>query len=58
MPAHSHTQQLGGSISTVANVPGNYVIGNANNSSVTSTGGGSAHNNLQPFTTVNYLIRL
>ena len=57
MPSHNHTQTLGGSISTVANVAGSYVVGDANTSSTTSTGGGGAHNNLQPYITLNYIIR-
>ena len=57
MPSHSHTQSLGGAISTVANVTGSYVVGNANSSAVSSTGGGEAHNNLQPYVAVNYIIK-
>lgn len=34
MQGHKHTQSLGGSISTVANVAGTYVIGNSNTSVV------------------------
>ena len=52
MPSHTHTQKLGGSISTVANVTGSFVIGNANTDTTTATGGGGAHNNLQPYIVV------
>jgi microcystin-dependent protein len=57
IPSHTHQQSLGGSISTVQNVAGNYVIGDANTSYVTYTGGGGSHNNVQPFAVINYVIK-
>jgi microcystin-dependent protein len=56
MPSHQHTQLLGGSVSTVANVSGGYVISNANNSLVSATGGGGAHNNIPPWLGFNFII--
>lgn len=52
MPSHTHVQSLGGTISTVANVAGSYVVGNLNSSNVTSTGGDVAHNNMPPYLAV------
>lgn len=57
MPAHSHTQTLGGSLTTVEPVAGSGIIGTANTSTVTSAGGGLAHNNLQPLILLNYIIK-
>jgi microcystin-dependent protein len=57
MPSHSHQQQLGGSLSTVANVAGLYVIGDQNTSNTASTGGGGAHNNMQPYIVMHYIIK-
>jgi microcystin-dependent protein len=58
MPSHIHTSSwtqtfvAGGGISVVAVIPG----GSAN-FNVGATGGGGAHNNLQPYITVNYIIK-
>ena len=57
MPSHTHIQALGGNLSTVANVPGGYVVGNANTSTTQATGGGGSHNNLQPYIVLNYIIK-
>lgn len=57
MPSHFHTQTLGGSISTVAATAGSYVIGNANTAPTYPTGGDGAHNNLQPYITMSYIIK-
>lgn len=68
---HDHSQALGGSLSTVANVSGKYVIGNANTSRTAAaravnqnttavnqtTGGGGAHNNLQPYVVATFIIK-
>lgn len=58
MPSHQHTQRLGGSITTTNQVAGGPVVGFANDSLVSATGGGSAHNNLQPYIAVNHIIKI
>jgi microcystin-dependent protein len=57
MPSHSHTQAQGGSLSTVANVAGGYIVGNQNTSTTQSTGSGAAHLNTQPTIVLNYIIK-
>ena len=57
MPSHQHTQALGGSLSTVANVAGSYVVGNQNTSLVAATGGGGSHNNMMPYAVVTKIIK-
>lgn len=54
MPSHNHQQTLGGPVSTVANVPGGYVVGASNTSLTTNTGGDQPHNNIQPYVTVYF----
>jgi microcystin-dependent protein len=61
MPAHTHSlnpgQVVGGSGSGGTN---NYAPTGNNptaNTSITSTGGGEAHNNLQPYLVINYIIK-
>ena len=49
MPRHTHTQKLGGNISTVDNAAGDYIIGDANTENVSYTGGSQAHNIMQPY---------
>lgn len=49
MPKHTHTQKLGGNISTVDNVAGDYIIGDANTENVSYAGGDQAHNIMQPY---------
>jgi hypothetical protein len=72
MPSHTHTQNAhdhfgswgqtfvaGGGISVVAVLPGqsaNYTIG-ATTATNQNTGGGGAHNNLQPYQVLNYIIK-
>jgi microcystin-dependent protein len=59
MPSHIHTSSwtqtyvAGGGISVVAVIPG----GSAN-FNVGATGGGGAHNNLQPYVVMNYIIKV
>lgn len=56
MPAHTHGYQTANDI-TIGSVNGYRIIGNASvGLATTSTGGGGAHNNVQPFLTVNYII--
>jgi len=65
MPAHSHAPlvtgaaAVGGTASTTVAAGGSFysLSGNIGNITIDNTGGGSAHNNLQPFTVVNYIIR-
>jgi microcystin-dependent protein len=72
MPSHTHTQNAhdhlgswnqtfvaGGGLSVVANLPGgsaNFNIG-ATTATNQNTGGGAAHNNLQPYIVLNYIIK-
>lgn len=58
MPSHTHKQTLGGDITTTNVVAGEGIIGRANTSEVTSTGGGEPHNNLQPYIVLNYIIKV
>jgi microcystin-dependent protein len=60
IPSHSHTTEG----VTAGAAPNNYIgqsaLGaeqNGNDSSVGSTGGGAAHNNLQPYFTLRFIIR-
>ncbi|MGA1036672.1 MAG: phage tail protein [Ilumatobacteraceae bacterium] len=73
MPSHTHIQNAhnhqgswgqnyyaGGGISAVAVLPGlsaNYTIGNATATNQ-NTGGGGAHNNLQPYMALNYIMKV
>lgn len=52
MPAHTHQQLLGGTVHNYNIAGGAGIGGDANNSLTTSTGGGGAHNNLQPYVVV------
>lgn len=58
MPSHTHKQKLGGGITTTNIVAGEGIIGRANTSEVTSTGGDQPHNNLQPYIVLNYIIKV
>lgn len=57
MPSHQHTQATGGNLTTALPQAGSGIIGTANTSLTTATGGGQAHNNLQPYLVVNYIIK-
>lgn len=57
MPNHAHTQNLGGSLTNTNQIAGVGVIGLANTSATTSTGGSQPHNNIQPSITLNYIIK-
>ncbi len=52
MPSHQHTQQLGGNLTNTNQIAGAPVVGDANSALVSATGGGGAHNNLQPYIVV------
>lgn len=72
MPAHSHTLQASGGAATAITPTGNvlaspgrtrlYDSGTANvnmdAAAITATGGSQAHNNMQPYTTLNCIIAL
>lgn len=57
MPAHHHTQTLGTPLSTQTAVAGTWLVGGANTSIVSDTGGGGAHNNVPPFLGMLFAIR-
>jgi len=58
IPSHAHTIEgrTGGSGGPDRVVKGNYTD-NITNLSTSSVGGGQAHNNLQPYITLNYIIK-
>jgi microcystin-dependent protein len=56
MPSHQHTQLIGGSLTTAVQAAGAAIVGLSNTSLVSATGGGAAHNNLQPYAIVRWLI--
>jgi microcystin-dependent protein len=61
MPAHTHTETTPGlSAPNYYNAGGSQNInaGPAGTINTGSTGGGGAHNNLQPYIVMNYLIRI
>jgi microcystin-dependent protein len=73
MPSHTHTQDAhqhlsswnqtyvaGGGLSVVANLPGSSANFNTGPTTATNqnTGGGGAHNNLQPYVVLNYMIKI
>jgi len=72
IPAHTHTLKASGGAATATSPTGNvlaspsrtrlYDSGDANvnmdSSAITSTGGGQAHNNMQPYNTLNCIIAL
>ena len=55
MPSHTHTQALGGDITTTDIVSGDGVIGKANTSETGAKGGGQAFSILQPYQVVGYM---
>jgi microcystin-dependent protein len=72
MPSHTHTQNshqhlsswnqtfvAAGGLSVVANLPGGSANFNTDFTTATNqnTGGGAAHNNLQPYIVLNYIIK-
>ena len=61
MPSHSHTYiGFARNITNTDQVAGAGVISTQNpyDDSTSSTGGGEAHNNLQPYITINYIIKV
>ena len=61
MPSHSHTYVgFARNITTTDQVAGEGVISTQNpyDDSTSSTGGNQAHNNLQPYITINYIIKV
>ena len=59
MPAHTHQQHGNfGSYSGSAFLYGTNWYGAANGASTSSTGGGAAHNNMQPTLLLNYIIKV
>ena len=56
MPAHTHTINLA-STSGIASGP-NYNLSGSGGVATSSAGGGAAHNNLQPYLAVSYIIKL
>jgi microcystin-dependent protein len=60
MPSHTHTQATKNAGTVTGNEvgKGDSSVGTAvTGNGIHSTGGGGAHNNLQPYLTVNYIIR-
>ena len=73
MPSHTHTQNAhnhqgswgqtyvaGGGISVMQQIPGfsaNFTVGNTTATNQ-NTGGGNAHNNLQPYIALNYIMKV
>lgn len=54
---HHHTQNLGGELSTVANVPGDYIIGKMNTSNTYDTGESKPMDIMNPYIVMNYIIK-
>jgi microcystin-dependent protein len=57
MPSHHHEQALGGRLTTTDQVPGAGVIGKENGSNTQNTGGDQPHNNLQPYSVFDFIIK-
>lgn len=54
---HHHMQNLGGQLSTVANVPGDYIIGKMNTSDTYDTGESKPMDIMNPYIVMNYIIK-
>jgi microcystin-dependent protein len=58
MPAHTHQTKINtGFVYSPPAGSASYGVNSAGGDFTTSTGGGAAHNNLQPYLTVNYIIK-
>jgi microcystin-dependent protein len=56
MPAHSHTIDTRSLAASGVNVT-HSIVGPTNTAPTSSVGGGAAHNNLQPYQVINYIIK-
>lgn len=57
MPSHTHTVALGRDVSTFAPASGYSTTTSTGPTTTSSTGSGSAHNVLDPYVTVNFIIK-
>lgn len=57
MPSHTHNVGLNINAVNVQNAASSYIGASTGNWNVSSTGGGQAHNNVQPTMVMNYIIK-